>query len=120
MTCTLIAPATFNINNANGVYRNASHCLELQFRDENGMLDITGYTLDADIQDPLTATTIATWTITITAPLDGLAEMELTPAQTLAIAAGSYVYDVSLTTPAGDRHYWLKGSVEVYETVSRT
>jgi hypothetical protein len=120
MTCTLIAPATLDLVDHLGIYRNASYCLELQFEDEGGVVDLTGYTLDADIQNPTTELTVATWTLTITAPLLGTAEMDLSPAETLAIDAGNYVYDLSLTSPAGIRHYWLKGAVTVYETVSRT
>lgn len=120
MSCTLISPSVLNLVNDLGIYRNSSYCFELQFEDEGGPLDITGYVLDADIQDQLTFAIVGTWTVAATDPVNGLATMSLTPAQTLAIPAGNYNWDLSLTSPSGSRYYWLKGALTVYETVSRT
>jgi len=120
MSCTLISPATLNLTGSTGIYRNSTYCLELIFEDEGGPLDITDYVLDADIQDQSTLATVGTWTLSITDAVNGVATMSLTPAETLALPLGTHNWDLSLTSSVGTRYYWLKGTVDVYETVSRT
>lgn len=83
-------------------------------------LDISGYTIDADIKDIVTLTQVATFTVTVVTALDGLFRLSLTPAVTIALAVQEYGYDVSLMASSGERYYWVKGTASVEVTYSRT
>jgi hypothetical protein len=83
-------------------------------------LDLTGYTVDADIKGLIDLAAIATFTPTITSATDGAFTLALTPATTVALALGRYGYDVSLTSGAGARYYWVTGVATVELTYSRT
>lgn len=82
-------------------------------------LDITGYTVDADIVSITGNTQIATFSSSITDAVNGEFELSLTPAVTVDLALAEYGYDVSLTTGSGERYYWLQGIAEVKRTYSR-
>jgi hypothetical protein len=83
-------------------------------------LDITGYTLDADIKDLTTLVQVATFTVTVITAADGLFRLSLTPTTTVALAVKDYGYDISLTAGAGERYYWVQGTASVEITYSRT
>ena len=82
-------------------------------------IDITGYTIDADIKDTDTLTQVATFTTSIVTATEGLAELSISPATTIGLDPDVYAYDVSLTSTAGERYYWLSGNVTVVRTYSR-
>jgi hypothetical protein len=83
-------------------------------------VNITGYTVDADIKGLLDGAAVGTFTPTITGATTGEFELAMLPATTLAIAAGRYGYDISLTSGGGERYYWLTGVVTVTATYSRS
>lgn len=83
-------------------------------------LDITGYTIDADVKGLITNTLVGTFTPTITTAADGAFELMMLPATSLAIEVGSYGWDVSLTQSGGERYYWVTGVATVQRTYSRT
>ena len=83
-------------------------------------LDITGYTVDADVKGLITNTLVGTFTPTITSATDGAFELMMSPATALAIDVGSYGWDVSLTQSGGERYYWVTGVATVQRTYSRT
>ena len=83
-------------------------------------LDITGYTIDADVKGLITNTLVGTFTPTITSATDGAFELMMSPATALAIDVGSYGWDVSLTQSGGERYYWVTGVATVQRTYSRT
>lgn len=82
-------------------------------------IDITGYTIDADIKDTDTLVQVATFTTALITPTEGLAELSISPATTLGLDPDVYAYDVSLTSPGGERYYWLSGNATVVRTYSR-
>ena len=82
-------------------------------------VDITGCTLDSDIVDTSTSLQVATFSISVPSAVDGSFELSLSAATTLGLAVGTYAYDFSITSPGGERYYYLKGSVEVERTLSR-
>lgn len=82
-------------------------------------LDLTTYTVDADITGLTVSTQIATFTPSITDATNGAFTLTLSPAVTIAIEEGRYAYDVSLTAGSGDRYYWLTGVATVQRTFSR-
>jgi hypothetical protein len=83
-------------------------------------LDITGYTVDADVKGLITNTLVGTFTPTITSATEGAFELMMLPATSLAIEVGSYGWDVSLTQSGGERYYWVTGVATVQRTYSRT
>lgn len=83
-------------------------------------LNITGYTIDADVKGLITNTLVGTFTPTITTATEGEFELMMSPATSLAIEAGSYGWDVSLTQSGGERYYWVTGTATVQRTYSRT
>jgi hypothetical protein len=82
-------------------------------------LNLTGYTVDADIRGLLDNVQIATFVCTLTDAANGQFTVSLAPATTEALSTGRYGYDVSLTSPGGFRYYWLTGVATVQRTFSR-
>lgn len=82
-------------------------------------LDLTNYTIDADIKELESLTQVATFTCTITDAANGEFSLLLQPATTVGLAVGRYGYDVSLTSSGGTRYYWLTGVATVQLTYSR-
>ena len=82
-------------------------------------LNLNGYVIDADIKGLIDLAQVATFVATITTAADGAFSLVLTPATTVAIEAGRYGYDISLTTGAGERYYWVTGVITVEPTYSR-
>ena len=82
-------------------------------------LDLTGYTVDADIKGLIDLAQVATFVTTITTAADGAFALALTPATTVAIETGRYGYYISLTNGAGARYYWVTGVASVGLTYSR-
>ncbi len=83
-------------------------------------IDITGYSVDGDIKELEEFTQVETFVVTLTAPGEGVFELMMSPEATLALGQGVYGYDVSLTSPNGERYYWLTGSAAVATTYSRS
>lgn len=82
-------------------------------------INLSGYTIDADVTGILDNAQVATFVCSITnAPL-GVFEMSMAPAVSSGIEAGRYNYDVSLTSSPGERYYWLTGVATVQRTYSR-
>lgn len=82
-------------------------------------LDLTGYTVDADIKGLNDDTQIATFTPAITDATNGEFTLTLEPATTEALELGRYGWDVSLTSSLGARYYWLTGVATIQRTYSR-
>ena len=82
-------------------------------------LNLTGYVIDADIKDLDTLVQAATFTINTPNASDGEFTLTLPPATALGLAVKDYGYDVSLTSGAGERYYWVTGLATVEITYSR-
>lgn len=82
-------------------------------------LDITGYTIDADVKGLIDNLQVATFTPTLVTPADGEFVLAMAPAISEPLQEGRYGYDVSLTQGTGDRYYWLTGVATVQRTYSR-
>lgn len=82
-------------------------------------LDITSYIIDSDIKGINDGTQVMTCSATIINATGGEFQLTLTPSTTEPVAPGLYGYDVSLTSPGGERYYWVKGTATVEKTYSR-
>ena len=93
----------------------------ISLTDSNGdILDLTGYTVLAQIRKTYGSTTLAgTFT---TALVANTGQLTLTLADTITAAMGSgrYVYDVLLTDSSGDKTRVLEGQTILTPGVSRT
>jgi hypothetical protein len=81
--------------------------------------NLTGYTLDADLVDPVTGTQAATFTCTLEDAANGLGSASMTPAVTSPLQVKDYVWDLSLTNTSGERYYYLTGAAPIRRTYSR-
>ena len=82
-------------------------------------MDLTSYTIDADIKELLDYQEIATFATSIVDASSGLFELLLAPSTSADLEVGNYGYDISLTAPNGDRYYWVTGLLTVQRTYSR-
>jgi hypothetical protein len=82
-------------------------------------INLTGATVDADIKASAGGVLIKTFTCTVVTPLLGEIQMLLSAADAASLDPRNYAYDLSVTTAAGERYYWLTGKVEVRKTFSR-
>lgn len=111
----MIYPATYDIV----VLQNASFSMRITASGENGAINISGYTIDADLCYTNFHSIIDSFSSSIVSAVSGIFDLSLSPAQTVDFSTGQYRYDVSLTSPGGERYYWLKGLVTVSGTCSR-
>lgn len=81
--------------------------------------DLTGYVVDGDIYSPLSDSQAATFIGTLFDATNGLVKLELPSNTSAALEQGTYGYDVSLTSGAQERYYWLKGTINIERTYSR-
>ena len=71
--------------------------------DANGNeIDLTGYTLRAQMRKSYGATSYTAFTTAAPTPATGELVIALTDTQTSALKAGRYVYDVEIVAPAGE------------------
>lgn len=95
--------------------RRADYSMSLQFKDDNNLaVDLTGWTIYAQVWDKKRTTKYADWNVTYTDRTTGQVNISLTDTQTTTFPNEAY-YDVLLETPAGIRDYWLEGIIYVSE-----
>jgi hypothetical protein len=103
----MITPATLDIT----VQQNATFSLSLQLKDSTGTaLNMTGYTVAAQIWSAGRASKIADLAFRWDAQTLGKFTLYLTAAQTAALGADG-VWDMLVTNPDGTKDYWLRGAV---------
>lgn len=76
-------------------------------------VNVTGYTHAAEVTSIVTGETLATMTATVTGAGAGLVTYSLTDAQTAGLVAGTYAWNASWLTGAGDVRTVLSGFLEV-------
>lgn len=82
-------------------------------------VNLTSFTVDADLIDPTTNQEVATFACSLESAADGLCSAVMTPSTTVALTPKNYKWDVSLTSPSGERFYYLTGDALVGRTYSR-
>jgi hypothetical protein len=126
-----IMPSQYNLGNATIATRTATQFtvenpasgLYLQGGNALSAVDITGYTARMQLRslpnDPYAVLTLTnTSGITIDGPTGTLA-VRATAAQTAAIIAGPYYYDLEITSPTGVRTRIVQGELNVNAEVTR-
>ena len=83
-------------------------------------LDLTGYTAKGQVRRSYASTTAVDITCTVRAPAtSGILDISLSNAQTNAMKAGRYVYDVEITSSGGIKDRVLEGQLEVMPGVTQ-
>ena len=85
----------------------------------DNILALTGYTVAAQMRKTYESSTATNFTGTVTNAALGKVSVSLTAAQTNALAAGRYVYDVEITSAAGAVTRVVEGQVEVTPGVTQ-
>jgi hypothetical protein len=97
------------------IQRRVVYDLTLQFRDsEEKYIDLTGWTVAAQIWDKLRTTKYADFSVTYVNRVNGLVLIALTDTETTALPDTCY-YDVLLTDTTGRKEYYLEGTFYVAE-----
>lgn len=84
-----------------------------------GALNLTGYTVKSQIRKSYTSTTAYNFTASVFDAVAGKVRLELTAAQTGAIPPGRYLYDVEITSSAGNRTRVVEGIVTVTPEITQ-
>jgi hypothetical protein len=82
-------------------------------------INLTSAIIDADIKASSGGFLIKTFTCSVVTPSLGEIQMLLSSADAASLDPRTYAYDLSVTTAAGEKYYWLTGKVEVRKTYSR-
>ena len=107
-----IIPGKKNFN----VDRRADFPIRLTFKDSTGSaIDLTGYTVAAQVYDESRSTKYADWTVAYTDRANGIIDISLTDTQTATFTPSILFYDVLLTEPGGSKNYYLEGKLFISE-----
>ena len=107
-----IQPATYDFT----VQRRADHTIPLLFKDSNNAaINLTGYTVEAQVWEETRTTKYADFTTTYTDRSAGSVSIALTDTQTATFTPNELKYDLLLINPAGLKEYYLEGTIYVSE-----
>ena len=98
------------------VDRRADFPIRLTFKDSTGSaIDLTGYTVAAQVYDESRSTKYADWTVAYTNRTGGTVDISLSDTQTATFSPNELKYDVLLTEPSGNKNYYLQGTLYISE-----
>ena len=93
-----ITPGTYNMT----VQRRSDHNIQLVFKDsDNAAIDLTGYTVEAQVWEETRTTKYADFGVTYTNRATGTIDLALTDTQTATFSPELLKYDVLLTDTNG-------------------
>ena len=98
------------------VQRRADFPLRLTFKDSTGSaINLTGYTVAAQVYDDPRSTKYADFTVTYTNRTGGIVDISLSDTDTANFTPDILKYDVLLTDGSGNKEYYLVGTLFVSE-----
>ena len=107
-----IQPGTYNFT----LQRRSDHSIPLLFKDGNdAAINLTGYTVEAQVWEETRTTKYADFTTTYTDRSAGSVSIALTDTQTATFTPDILKYDVLLIDPSGSKEYYLEGTIYVSE-----
>jgi len=97
------------------VDQGADYSASIDVTDSDGdNLNLTGYTGAGQIRKTYSSSTAVDFAVSVTSPATaGVLNISLTNAQTNAMKAGRYVYDVEITSSGGTKTRVLEGQLEI-------
>ena len=107
-----IQPATYNMT----IQRRSDHKIQIIFKDStNTAINLTGYTVEAQVWEETRSIKYADWTIAYTDRAARTVDISLTDTQTATFLPDNLKYDVLLTNPTGEKEYYLEGNIKMSE-----
>tara|TARA_R110001606_G_scaffold227162_1_gene375259 strand:+ start:201 stop:578 length:378 start_codon:yes stop_codon:yes gene_type:complete len=106
--------ATYNIT----INQNSDFVRSFQVKENNVILDITGYTFAGTLAENYNTTVSQTFTTAVTDGPAGVFTVSLTDTETAALDPGTWVYDVLMTDSAAKRTRMLQGNAFVKQGVT--
>ena len=107
-----IQPGIYNFT----LQRRSDHSIPLLFKDGNdAAINLTGYTVEAQVWEETRTTKFADFTTTYTDRSAGSVSIALTDTQTATFSPDVLKYDVLLIDPLGLKEYYLEGTIFVSE-----
>ena len=107
-----IQPGTYNFT----LQRRSDHSIPLLFKDSsNNAINLTGYTVAAQVWEETRTTKYADFGVTYTDRAAGSVSIALTDTQTATFSPSVLRYDVLLTNGSGEKEYYLEGTIFVSE-----
>ena len=107
-----IAPGTYNMT----VQRRSDHSVPIVLKDNSGTaINLTGYTVAAQVYDKSRSTKYADWTVAYTNRSGGIVDISLSDTDTATFTPEILFYDVLLTEPSGNKNYYLEGKLFISE-----
>ena len=98
------------------VQRRADHTESIRITDgNNSAVNLTGFTIAAQVWDKARTGKYADFTITYTNRTNGEFKMSLTHTQTTQFTVNELVYDVLILNASNEREYYLEGNIFVSE-----
>ncbi len=98
------------------VQRRADFPLRLTFKDSTGSaINLTGYTVAAQVYDDSRSTKYADFTVTYTNRAGGIVDISLSDTDTANFTPEILKYDVLLTDGSGNKEYYLEGTLFISE-----
>ena len=112
-----IQPGTYNFT----VQRRSDHVIPLLFKDANNTaIDLTGFTVAAQVWEETRTTKFADFITTYTDRSAGSVSISLTDVQTATFTPNILKYDVLLVDGSGNKEYYLEGNIFVSEGYTST
>jgi len=112
-----IQPGTYNFT----VQRRSDHVIPLLFKDgNNNAINLTGFTVAAQVWEETRTTKFADFTTTYTDRSAGSVSIALTDVQTATFTPNILKYDVLLVNTSGEKEYYLEGTIFVSEGYTAT
>jgi len=112
-----IQPGKYNFT----VQRRSDHTIPLLFKDgNNSAINLTGFTVVAQVWDNTRTTKYADFTTVYTDRAAGSVSISLTDLQTATFSPEILQYDVLLIDGSGNKEYYLEGTIFVSEGYSTT
>ena len=107
-----VTPGIYNMT----IQRRTDHSIQIVFKDNsNNAIDLTGYTVEAQVWEETRTTKYADWAVTYTNRTTGTVDIALTDVQTATFTPNLLKYDVLLTNASGLKEYYLEGDIFMSE-----
>jgi len=111
-----ITPDTYDMT----IQRSSDHSLDFELKDSTAAaVNLTGYTVQSQVWDSSRSSKAADVTITVTNASAGKFTWKLADTQTVNFTETEYKYDILLTTPSGDKQYWVEGTIYMSQGFTR-
>lgn len=101
------------------IEKGATFSTTITVEDTNGdAINLTGYTANSQIRKSYYSTTANSFTATVTGTANGEITLSMTAANTSNLTSGRALYDLLITSPAGEKTRVVEGIVIILPNVT--